>query len=122
MSGDRVQANQNLLTFAPDSGREIRVQVPASIGLILSDALSTETPVTASADRSVPLQLDRVSGAVRDNTGSIDAFFVSNAQLPPTGSILAFRSNWLLSHLSLFYQLMPFMAVILYTVSLQITP
>ena len=89
VSGDRVQANQNLLTFAPDSGREIRVQVPASIGLILSDALSTKTPVTASANRRVPLQLNRVSGAVRDNTGSIDAFFVSNAQLPPTGSILS---------------------------------
>ena len=89
VSGDRVQANQNLLTFAPDSGREIRVQVPASIGLILSDALSTKTPIIASADRRVPLQLNRVSGAVRDNTGSIDAFFVSNAQLPPTGSILS---------------------------------
>ena len=89
VSGDRVQANQNLLTFAPDSGREIRVQVPASIGLILSDALSTKTPIIASADRRVPLQLNRVSGAVRDNTGSIDAFFVSNAQLPPTGSVLS---------------------------------
>ena len=51
VSGDRVQANQNLLTFAPDSGREIRVQVPASVGLILSNALSTKTPVIASADR-----------------------------------------------------------------------
>ena len=89
VSGDRVQANQNLLTFAPDSGREIRVQVPASIGLILSDALSTKTPIIASAGRRVPLQLNRVSGAVRDNTGSIDAFFVSNAQLPPTGSVLS---------------------------------
>ena len=88
VSGDRVQANQNLLTFAPDSGREIRVQVPASIGLILSNALSTKTPVIASADRRVSLQLNRVSGAVRDNTGSIDAFFVSNAQLPPTGIVL----------------------------------
>lgn len=88
VSGDRVQANQNLLTFAPDSGREIRVQVPASIGLILSHALSTKTPVIALIDRRVPLQLNRVSGAVRDNTGSIDAFFVSNTQLPPTGSVL----------------------------------
>jgi multidrug efflux pump subunit AcrA (membrane-fusion protein) len=89
VSGDRVQANQNLLTFAPDSGREIRVQVPASIGLILSNALSTKTPVIASTDRGGSLQLNRVSGAVRDNTGSIDAFFVSNAQLPPTGSVLS---------------------------------
>ena len=89
VSGDRVQANQNLLTFAPDSGREIRVQVPASIGLMLSNALSTQTPVIASTDREEALQLNRVSGAVRDNTGSIDAFFVSNAQLPPTGSVLA---------------------------------
>ena len=89
VAGDRVQANQNLLTFAPDSGREIRVQVPASIGLILSNALSTKTPVIASTDRGETLQLNRVSGAVRDNTGSIDAFFVSNAQLPPTGSVLS---------------------------------
>ena len=89
VSGDRVQANQNLLTFAPDSGREIRVQVPASIGLMLSNALSSETPIIASTDRGEALQLNRVSGAVRDNTGSIDAFFVSNAQLPPTGSVLA---------------------------------
>ncbi len=89
VSGDRVQANQNLLTFAPDSGREIRVQVPASIGLMLSNALSTQTPVIASTDREEALQLNRVSGAVRDKTGSIDAFFVSNAQLPPTGSVLA---------------------------------
>ena len=89
VSGDRVQANQNLLTFAPDSGREIRVQVPTSVGLMLSNALSTQTPVIASTDRGEALQLNRVSGAVRDNTGSIDAFFVSNAQLPPTGSVLA---------------------------------
>ncbi len=89
VSGDRVQANQNLLTFAPDSGREIRVQVPASIGLILSNALSTQTPVIASTDRGDSLKLTRVSGAVRDNTGSIDSFFISNAQLPPTGSVLS---------------------------------
>ena len=83
VSGDRVQASQNLLTFAPDSGREIRVQVPASIGVILSSALSTQTPVVATIERGDSLKLTRVSGAVRDNTGSIDSFFNSNAQLPP---------------------------------------
>ena len=56
---------------------------------MLSNALSTQTPVIASTDREEALQLNRVSGAVRDKTGSIDAFFVSNAQLPPTGSVLA---------------------------------
>ena len=89
VSGDRVQASQNLLTFAPDSGREIRVQVPASIGVILSSALSTQTPVVATIERGDSLKLTRVSGAVRDNTGSIDSFFNSNAQLPPTGSVLS---------------------------------
>ncbi|MBU29994.1 MAG: hypothetical protein CMD54_07775 [Gammaproteobacteria bacterium] len=89
VSGDRVQANQNLLTFAPYSGREIRVQVPTSIGLILASALSTQTPVIASTDRGDSLKLTRVSGALRDNTGSIDSFFSSNTQLPPTGSVLS---------------------------------
>ncbi|MBU25295.1 MAG: hypothetical protein CMD99_04615 [Gammaproteobacteria bacterium] len=89
VSGDRVQANQNLLTFAPDSGREIRVQVPAAIGLVLSNAISTQTPIFASTDHGTVLQLTRASGVLRDNTGSIDAFFVSNAQLPPTGSVLS---------------------------------
>ena len=89
VSGDRVQASQNLLTFAPDSGREIRVQVPASIGVILANALSTQTPVVAAIDHGDSLKLTRVSGAVRDNTGSIDSFFNSNVQLPPTGSVLS---------------------------------
>ena len=89
VAGDRVQSNQHLLIFAPDSGREIRVQVPASVGLALSNAIRTQTPVTASTDRGHQLQLTRVSGAVRDNTGSIDAFFTSDTQLPPTGSVLS---------------------------------
>ena len=89
VAGDRVQSNQHLLIFAPDSGREIRVQVPASVGLALSDTIRTQTPVTASTDRGHRLQLTRVSGAVRDNTGSVDVFFISNSQLPPTGSVLS---------------------------------
>ena len=89
VAGDRVQSNQHLLIFAPDSGREIRVQVPASVGLALSNAIRTQTPVTASTDRGHQLQLTRVSGAVRDNTGSIDAFFTADTQLPPTGSVLS---------------------------------
>ncbi len=89
VAGDRVQSNQHLLTFAPDAGREIRVQVPASVGLTLSDAIRTQTPVSASTDRGHRLQLTRVGGAVRDNTGSIDAFFTSDTQLPPTGSVLS---------------------------------
>ena len=89
VAGDRVQSNQHLLIFAPDSGREIRVQVPASVGLALSNAIRTQTSVAASTDRGHQLQLARVSGAVRDNTGSIDAFFTSDTQLPPTGSVLS---------------------------------
>ena len=89
VAGDRVQSNQHLLIFAPDSGREIRVQVPASVGLALSNAIRTQTPVAASTDRGHQLQLARVSGAVRDNTGSIDAFFTADTQLPPTGSVLS---------------------------------
>ena len=89
VAGDRVQSNQHLLIFAPDSGREIRVQVPASVGLALSNAIRTQTPVAASTDRGHQLQLTRVSGAVRDNTGSIDAFFTADTQLPPTGSVLS---------------------------------
>ena len=89
VAGDRVQSNQHLLIFAPDSGREIRVQVPASVGLALSNAIRTQTPVAASTDREHQLQLARVSGAVRDNTGSIDAFFTADTQLPPTGSVLS---------------------------------
>ena len=89
VAGDRVQSNQHLLIFAPDSGREIRVQVPASVGLALSDTIRTQTPVTASTDRGHRLQLTRVSGAVRDNTGSVDVFFISNSQLPPTGIVLS---------------------------------
>ena len=89
VAGDRVQSSQHLLTFAPDAGREIRVQVPALVGLALSNAIRTQTSVIASTDRGHQLQLTRVSGAVRDNTGSIDAFFTSGTQLPPTGSVLA---------------------------------
>lgn len=89
VAGDRVQSNQHLLIFAPDSGRELRVQVPASVGLTLSNAIQTRTPVIASTGRGHKLHLTRVSGTVRDNTGSIDAFFTPDTQLPPTGSVLS---------------------------------
>jgi len=89
VAGDRVQSNQNLAIFAPDSGREIRVQVPAVVGQTLSQALIKKEPVSAKTDRNHQLSLTRVSGAVRDNTGSIDAFFTSDEPLPPTGTVIS---------------------------------
>lgn len=89
VAGDRVQSTQNLIVFAPDSGREVRVQVPATVGQTLTQALKKSTPVSASTDRGHPLTLTRVSGSVRDNTGSIDAFFTSTDPLPPTGTVIS---------------------------------
>ena len=89
VAGDRVQSNQNLAIFAPDSGREIRVQVPAGVGQTLTQSLANSQPVSAKTDRKHQLSLTRVSGAVRDNTGSIDAFFISYDPLPPTGTVIS---------------------------------
>jgi HlyD family secretion protein len=89
VAGDRVQSNQNLAIFAPDSGREIRVQVPAGVGQALTQSLANSQPVSAKTDRKHQLSLTRVSGAVRDNTGSIDAFFISDDPLPPTGAVIS---------------------------------
>ena len=89
VAGDRVQSNQNLAIFAPDSGREIRVQVPAGVGQTLTQSLANSQPVSAKTDRKHRLSLTRVSGAVRDNTGSIDAFFISGDPLPPTGTVIS---------------------------------
>ena len=89
VAGDRVQSTQNLVVFAPDSGREVRVQVPAKVGQTLTQALMNSMPVSASTDRGHPLTLIRVSGSVRDNTGSIDTFFTSTHPLPPTGTVIS---------------------------------
>ena len=89
VAGDRVQSTQNLVVFAPESGREVRVQVPATVGQTLTQALMNSMPVSASTDRGHPLTLTRVSGSVRDNTGSIDAFFTSADPLPPTGTVIS---------------------------------
>ena len=90
VAGDRVQANQDLAIFAPDSGREIRVQVPASVGQTLSESLANNEIVSAATDRNHHFYLSRVSGAVRDNSGSIDAFFAStDYSLPPTGTVVS---------------------------------
>lgn len=89
VAGDRVQSNQNLAIFAPDSGREIRVQVPATVGQTLAQSLINNQPVSAKTDRNHQLSLTRVSGAVRDNTGSIDVFFTSDDPLPPTGTVIS---------------------------------
>ncbi|MDC3057731.1 biotin/lipoyl-binding protein [Litorivicinus sp.] len=89
VAGDRVQSSQNLIVFAPDSGREVRVQVPATVAQTLTHALMNSMPIKASKDRNHPLILTRVSGSVRDNTGSIDAFFTSTGPLPPTGTVIS---------------------------------
>jgi multidrug efflux pump subunit AcrA (membrane-fusion protein) len=89
VAGDRVQSTQNLVVFAPDSGREVRVQVPATVGQTLTQALMNSIPVSASNDKDHPLTLTRVSGSLRDNTGSTDAFFTSTDPLPPTGTVIS---------------------------------
>lgn len=89
VTGDRVQANQNLLTFAPDAGREVRMQVPADTGRQLAEALAEGLRIEAVADQGLRLLLTRVAGAVSDQTGSLDVFFQSDSTLPPTGSVLS---------------------------------
>lgn len=89
VAGDRVQANQNLITFSPDFGREIRLQVPAATGRMLAQSIFDREPVDASTTQDHRLQLVRVAGAVRDNTGSLDVFFASLDPLPPTGTVLS---------------------------------
>ena len=89
VAGDRVQSTQNLVVFAPDSGREVRVQVPATVGQTLTQALMNSMPVSALDDKDHPLTLTRVSGSLRDNTGSTDAFFTSTDPLPPTGTVIS---------------------------------
>ena len=93
VAGDRVLTNQNLMTFAPDSSREVRVQVPAAVGQKLSAILINNEDFEAQTDRGHRLKLVRVSGAVQDNTGSIDVFFTSDQSLPPTGTILAIAAQ-----------------------------
>lgn len=89
VAGDRVQANQNLITFAPDAGHELRVQVPSHIGQRLAEALVSGVPVVAQTRGDDQLQLTRVAGQVQDNTGSLDVFFSGTRPLPPTGSVVS---------------------------------
>jgi multidrug efflux pump subunit AcrA (membrane-fusion protein) len=89
VAGDRVQANQDLLTFAPDAGRELRVQVPSQIGLRLARALASQTPVVAQTANGDQVELTRVAGQVRDNTGSLDVFFRGASILPPTNTVVS---------------------------------
>ena len=89
VAGDRVQANQNLITFSPDFGREIRIQVPAATGRMLAQSVQDGSQVQATTAEEHRLQLARVAGAVRDNTGSLDVFFRSLDPLPPTGTVLS---------------------------------
>lgn len=86
--GERVNSNQNLLRFAPDVGREIRVQVPADIGNRLADALDRGIPVTAQTNANTALTLSRVAARVQDRTGALDVFFASTERLPPIGSVV----------------------------------
>ncbi len=89
VQGDRVQANQNLVTFAPNAGREVRMQVPEVTGRQLANALSQGTPIAARTPSGDVLALTRVAGKVSEQTGSLDVFFSSQTQLPPTGSVLS---------------------------------
>lgn len=89
VAGDRVQANQNLITFSPDFGREIRIQVPAATGRMLAQSVFDRQPVDATTTQGHRLELARVAGAVRDNTGSLDVFFSSLDPLPPTGTVVS---------------------------------
>ncbi len=89
VGGDRISAHQNLMAFAPDSGREIRVQVPASIGQRMSAILANNECLAAQTARGQQLRLIRVSANVQDNTGSIDVFFTSDQSLPATGTVLS---------------------------------
>ena len=89
LAGDRISAHQNLMTFAPNSGREVRVQVPASVGQRMSASLANSGGLSAQTDRGHQLRLMRVSGAVQHNTGSIDVFFTSDQSLPATGTVLS---------------------------------
>ena len=89
VAGDRVQASQDLITFAPDAGRELRVQVPSQIGQRLARALASETPVVANTANGDQIELTRVAGQVRDNTGSLDVFFGGAEILPPTGTVVS---------------------------------
>lgn len=86
--GDRVQANQDLITFAPEFGREIRIPIPLIVGNQLSEALEVETPIFATTKKGHRLKLARVSGALRLQTGTLDAFFTSDDRLPVTGTVM----------------------------------
>lgn len=89
LAGDRISAHQNLMTFAPDSGREVRLPVPASVGQRMSVVLANNKGLAAKTGRGQQLRLIRASGAVQDNTGSIDVFFTSDQSLPATGTVLS---------------------------------
>ena len=89
VAGDRVQANQDLMTFAPDAGRELRVQTPNAVGQRLARALATNKPIQATTADNTPLDLRRVAGQVQSNTGSLDVFFGGTESLPPTGTVVS---------------------------------
>ena len=91
--GGRVQANQNLITFAPNSGRELRVQVTSEVGLSLSKLLAIDLSPDAYLDSKIPLELTRVASIVNKKTGSLDAFFSSPDRLPPVGTVVGVSIN-----------------------------
>jgi multidrug efflux pump subunit AcrA (membrane-fusion protein) len=91
--GGRIQANQNLITFAPSSGRELRVQVTSEVGLSLSGALAIDLSPDAYLDSKIPLELTRIASIVNKKTGSLDAFFSSDNRLPPVGTVLGVSIN-----------------------------
>ena len=77
-TGDRVRAGDNLLSLYDLNSLEIRAQIPSRHLRSIRDSLRTGKPIIAQAQldgQILPLQLTRLSGEAREDSGGVDGLF-----------------------------------------------
>lgn len=77
--GDRVRSGDILLSLYDNTTLEVRAQIPSRYQGTILDALETNHQLFASSkinDKSMQLQLDRVSGQINPDSGGIDGLFL----------------------------------------------
>lgn len=76
--GDRVRSGDLLLSMYDNTALEVRAQIPYRYQGTVLDALAAKYKLKAQAQvyqKSVHLQLDRVSGQIKPDRGGIDGLF-----------------------------------------------
>ncbi|HAQ49945.1 MAG TPA: efflux transporter periplasmic adaptor subunit [Gammaproteobacteria bacterium] len=77
-AGDRVRAGDNLLSLYDLNSLEIRAQIPSRHLRSIRDSLRIGKPIIAQAQldgQILPLQLTRLSGEAREDSGGVDGLF-----------------------------------------------